>query len=314
LQDIKSSLWLSGDAKMSPVEKLFYGIICNNLETVMVSGKLLLTLTYIFAFTSLAFSKEYYVSTTGDETNAGTIEKPFASLEGARNAIRELKRRQGLPKDGVTVFVRGGIYSLKSAFVLDEQDSGSKNCRISYKGYKNEKVQIIGGRLIGPGAFKPVVAADVLAGLDDSARGHVLCISLSALGVSDFGEHKQVGHALSVEPAPLELFFNDLPMTLARYPNDSANVIGKVIDKGSVPRVGDYSNRGGTFEYSDDRHAKWVGLDDVWLQGTFMHGYADDKIKVESIDARKRQVKLTTPHMYGIGSGRAYQQYVALNM
>ena len=41
---------------------------------------------------------------------------------------------------------------------------------------------------------------------------------------------------------------------------------GRVIDAGSIPRVRDYSNRGGIVEYTDDRHERWTGVDDVWLQ------------------------------------------------
>jgi hypothetical protein len=36
-------------------------------------------------------------------------------------------------------------------------------------------------------------------------------------------------------------------------------MIGEVIDPGSVPRIGDYVNiRGGTFVYTDRRHADWL--------------------------------------------------------
>jgi hypothetical protein len=91
-------------------------------------------------------------------------------------------------------------------------------------------------------------------------------------------------------------------------------MIGKVLDPGSVPRIGDYTNRGGIFEYTDERHKNWSKNDDIWFQGTFKYGFADDKIKVEYIDTVKKTVKLLKPHMYGIGTGEPFNQYVAMNI
>src|SRR5512138_3499423 len=55
---------------------------------------------------------EFVISPTGNDHNPGTIDKPFASFERARDAIRELKQKAGLPVDGVMVSIRGGTYSL----------------------------------------------------------------------------------------------------------------------------------------------------------------------------------------------------------
>ena len=118
---------------------------------------------------------------------------------------------------------------------------------------------------------------------------------LRALGVTEFGRHLQFGHGLPVVPAQLELFWNDSALTLARYPDTGAMLMGEVTDTGSVPRIGDHSNRGGAFRYTDPRHARWAGARDVWLQGFFHYGFADDKIQVASIDTVRREVRLAAP-------------------
>ena len=64
------------------------------------------------------------------------------------------------------------------------------------------------------------------------------------------------------------------------------------MDPGSVPRVGDYVERGATFEYTDPRHAAWAGVADVWLQGTFENGFADDYLPVESIDPVTKRMNM----------------------
>ena len=54
----------------------------------------------------------FTIATNGDDKNPGTQQQPFATLEGARGAIRNLKKRSGLPPGGVTVWIHGGIYPL----------------------------------------------------------------------------------------------------------------------------------------------------------------------------------------------------------
>jgi hypothetical protein len=103
-------------------------------------------------------------------------------------------------------------------------------------------------------------------------------------------------------------------LSLAHYPNSGAILMGEVVEPGSVPRVGDYSNRGGTFRYTDPRHARWSGAQDVWLHGFFHHGFSDDKIRIAAIDTARREITFATPHMYGLGSGENFNLYVALNL
>ena len=56
-------------------------------------------------------SKTFFIATNGIDSNSGTIDSPFASLERSRNAISELKTKNAFPRNGVTVYV-SGIYQL----------------------------------------------------------------------------------------------------------------------------------------------------------------------------------------------------------
>ncbi len=273
-------------------------------------------LTLIFVLISVAFSADIFVATNGSDDNPGSKVQPFATLERARDEIRNVKNDAGLPEQGITVWIRGGIYSLEKTFELDERDSGTESAPIIYRAFQDEAVRIIGGREIPLNCVEPVKDKKILARIiEKNARSHIKQINLQKLGISDYGEHRKFGHGLPVVAAPLEFFIDEQKMQLARYPNSGDIKMGKVLDPGSVPRIGDYKNiRGGIFEYTDPRHEKWVGSDDVWLRGAFKYGFADDKIKIESTDTVKKQVKLTTPHMYGLGYGEAYQQYIALNL
>ncbi len=274
---------------------------------------------FLFCFLSLplvaASGDDFYVSPQGDDLNNGSIYQPFATLERAGDAIRSIKADSAAAFNSVTVYVRQGIYSLTASFVLENMNAKQHTGPVTIRNYPGENVRLLGGRLIPGSAVKKCTDENILNQVNRDAAARLYEIDLKDLGIRDFGKHRKFGHALPVVPAPLELFINGKAMPLARYPNKGAIAIGKIIDPGSIPRIRDYENiRGGIFEYTDERHAEWVGEEDLWLRGTFKWGYADDKIKVEQIDPQSRQVKLSTPHMYGLGSGEPFQQYVALNV
>ena len=54
---------------------------------------------------------DFHVAVDGDDNNPGTLEKPFARITRARDAIRELKTA-GKFTGPVNVMVRGGTYRL----------------------------------------------------------------------------------------------------------------------------------------------------------------------------------------------------------
>jgi hypothetical protein len=85
---------------------------------------------------------EYYVSAAGNDANPGSIAKPFHTLEKAQSSVRLLLKND--PKQDITVYLRGGNYFVEKTIHFDERD-GSKNVRIKYAGYQNEKATIIGG-------------------------------------------------------------------------------------------------------------------------------------------------------------------------
>lgn len=285
----------------------------NTKRTSLISMLFMAVVLFMFNLQPVMAQHNFYIAKNGNDTWSGTKEKPFATFEKAREAVRNVLARNGHDY-GVTVWVKGGVYRFTRTFHLDSLDSGTSKAPVIYRSAPGEKVHIMGGPEIPWTAFKPVKDEKILKRLDANAKTHVLQVNLKDLGITNYGELKQYGHSRPVVPAPLELFFNNRPMQLARYPNLGEIAVGKVIDPGSIPRYGDYSNRGGTFVYTDPRESRWAGEKDVWLQGTFKWGYSDDMIRVKSIDTVKHEITLATASIYGLGSGMPYQQYVALNI
>ena len=83
-----------------------------------------------------AFAQPYYVAPGGDDANPGTLEKPFASLRRARQAMRQKPD---------TVFLRGGTYYLPETLVFTARDSGTKETPVVFQAYQNERPVISGG-------------------------------------------------------------------------------------------------------------------------------------------------------------------------
>ncbi|MCK5572898.1 MAG: hypothetical protein KAJ12_09065, partial [Bacteroidetes bacterium] len=208
---------------------------------------------------------EFFISLSGSNQNPGTREEPFRTLEGAREAIRQLRFEGADPLDGVTVWVMGGTYQLNKTIELRPEDGGIEDAPIIYSAVEGEEVRISGGREIPAKAFSPVSDQEAVRRIRPEALPHLLEADLKAIGITDYGEIRRIGHGHPVTPAPLEVFWNDTVMQLARYPNEGGIPMGEVTEPGSVPRIRDYSNRPGRFLYTDPRHTSWAGAPDLWL-------------------------------------------------
>lgn len=274
----------------------------------------LFLLPFVMFFFSAGFTQEIHVSIKGNNRNPGSVDSPLVSLEAARDLARKIKTNKSNLADTTKVIIHGGLYEINSSLILDEQDGGSDEAPVIWIAAAGEDVRISGGRRLSAKEFTPVKNKQILKRLLANAHGKVLEIDLHALGIRNFGKHIQYGHGLSVVASPMELFFKGAPMILAQYPNKGAMKIGAVIDMGSVPRIGDKSNRGAVFTYTDDRHARWAGQEDIWIQGTFNYGFADDYSQIANIDTINKLVKLLKPHLYGVASGTDFQSYKAINI
>ena len=73
-----------------------------------------------------ACGQPYFVAPAGNDANPGTLEKPFASLARAQQAVRQ--------KPG-SVWLRGGTYYLPEKLVFTAQDSGTKAAPVVYQAY-----------------------------------------------------------------------------------------------------------------------------------------------------------------------------------
>ena len=99
-----------------------------------------------------------YVSPDGsDESGDGSQTAPFASMDMARQAVREMKKSGG----DIVVEFADGFYQLSDTVVFDENDSGNKNTKVIYRAAKGAHPIISGGRLLD-GEWEPAAEVDWL--------------------------------------------------------------------------------------------------------------------------------------------------------
>ena len=96
---------------------------------------------------------DFYVSTVGSDSWSGTLatpnaqgtDGPFATLERARDAVRDLKEKK---TSDIVVLVREGTYALEQTVVFGLEDSGEGDSTVTYAAYPGETPVFSSGREI----------------------------------------------------------------------------------------------------------------------------------------------------------------------
>ena len=241
-----------------------------------------------------------FVSPQGDdgwsgrlpEPNGEQTDGPFATLERARDEIRRIKNDKKLPADGMTIYLRGGVYAREASLKLTEAESGSENGQVIWTAYPGEDVRIAGAKALTE--WQPVTDAEILKRLPESARSNVRVADLSAVGLGEIGEIAQRGQP------DLELYFNGKRMPRTRWPEEGWLKIADVPQTGpkrfheglerekrfdGVP-VGRHYGR---ISYAEDRPSHWSAENDMYLHGYFTWDWNDAYQKIDPSMARKRR-------------------------
>ncbi len=235
------------------------------------------------------------------QPNAEASDGPLATLAGARDAIRALKSRGPLPAGGVVVEVAGGVYELAQALELTAEDSGEEGSPVVYRAAPAKAVRLVGGKVVT--GWQLVADPTVLERLEPAAKGKVWQANLKELGIDDFG---------NVASGGVELFFNDQPARLARWPNADFVEIRDVTKEAPETSHGRTGSKVGNFYYEGDRPLRWREEKDIWLHGYWFWDWSDQYQQVESIDTEQQLVRLAQPyHGYGYLPGA---RYYALNV
>ena len=109
----------------------------------------------------IAPAAELWVASDGDDSAPGDISSPLATLEAARDRLRDDSQAGG------TVWIRGGTYRLAETLVLDRRDAATK-----YAAWQDEEVVISGAERLR-GEWLQVEVPEWWQGLANRGAGGV---------------------------------------------------------------------------------------------------------------------------------------------
>lgn len=240
-----------------------------------------------------------YVSPKGDDRNAGTLSRPLKTIGAALGKMKEITAGQQ-----VEVVLRGGTYEINATLEVNRD-------HVFIHPYQDEVVTISGGKSVTRNSLKPVKEQAVLGRLQPQVRSLIRefdfkknRMELVGLHATGFGRPSQV--------AWTEIFVDGQPLRIARWPNDSTVMIGKIQESG-VAKEGKEAPFP-VFGYQEERPSSWKSVENMWISGYFAHGYADDMICVESIDTIHKMIHTGQHTVYGFMTGAPWRQWFALNL
>ena len=271
---------------------------------------------------------DFYVSTKGNDSNSGTKDSPFLTIERAVEAVRSTDKAG---KNGITVCIEAGEYRV-SSLEFTKEDSGTAECPITYRGYGGEVI-LNGGVTLSADKFSSVSEYPAISErLTQEARKNVVVADLTKapyfLTKEDWGKIYAIGsyHTASsydgdyVGELYCELFVDDKRQTLARYPdNDFLHTeevvktgLGKESD-GALTEVKDWDKirnpESDVYKVNSGlagRIAGWQTLDDVWMFGYWKYDWADASSPIGSFNAETGEISPRFVSLYGTKTDAPY--------
>lgn len=246
--------------------------------------------------------KQLFVSPQGNDRARGTLTHPLKTIQAA------IQKAEKWKNEDVRILLRGGIYTLSSTLEIGDRN---RCASLSILPYQEEKVSISGGRSIPLSQLKRITDQAVEARLPEVVRPYVREIDFRQLQIP-IADLRASGFGRPSSPAWSELFADEQPLEISRWPNDSTALIGKVIEAGTGQHVQQAPCP--VFEYLEDRPSAWKNAGSFWIGGYFAHGYASDMIKVDHLDTDTRTIHTAQQTVYGFMTGADWRRWYALNL
>ncbi len=182
--------------------------------------------------------------------------------------------------------------------------------------------RLVGGLVIQDPDWNPVTDEAALSQFPEASREHLRLLTLPPKSLEGWEStltgpvHRGMG--VGVAAIRSELFIAGRALTPARWPNEGFATVTSVTDPGSTPRNAGADipeadrviepDRGGTFTITDrNRLARWQHAPNAWASGYWWWDWADEQLRISSIDPEAGSITLALPHRYGLrDSARFY--------
>lgn len=255
-------------------------------------------------FGSIGFAQDImqiYVSTDGnDRTGDGSFDKPYATIQQAKDFIKSSEKRGKMP---IEVIIRGGRYQiLEKGFDFGVEDSGTSDNPVTYKSFENEKVIISGGIALTEDMFDTVTNVNMYKRFPADSRDKIKCVDLKQLGITGAMEAPfgAIDYTLP-EFGDYGLYADGEKLESARWPNDGYTKIANVSVVGG-------KNLSPVIGYADDRIEKWENITDVFVWGQWNMTWRPSFTNIKEIDKENKLITLNNT-MESCKVGNNYYYY-----
>lgn len=274
--------------------------------------------------------KNVYVATNGNDiTGDGTILKPFASLLKAKSYVNTIK---GTSTTGVTIWLRGGTYTIPTTFSIGIADGGSIGKPIIYRAYTNENVILSGAKSVSPASWINYTGSTSRLNPAVSASQIKEC-TLTNLGMAVTGlmpdKINDVNNGFYQFTNLPGVYWNGSRQKLARFPNDYPNYmeVKNVVQGGDGTTESVFQFKTTTSELYDSKMNMISGREAAWAaaipNGVFIKGYwrvnwQITTLKVKAIDVGAKTITLspgvTIGNKYHLPLGSGHEPYYVVNL
>ena len=253
-----------------------------------------------------------HVSPSGDDSNPGTREAPFATPARAveRLSIRTVEESLR-PAE---IILHAGTYRGSGSLKLGPAESGTASAPVTWRAAGDGPVTFSGSIDIPETAISEVTDAVTLARLPENLqpRAKLYEIPLAKLGLEDFPVLNPRGFKRPAHPVWPELFQQHKPLALSAWPNGTGYANGfrpsKVFDPATnrpVPAAQAKEKAGTDFYPPPAQAQRWRrAMNEFkaqpWFGGHWFWDWADDFLRVRAI-TKDGRVRMSQTHRYGAG-------------
>ena len=243
----------------------------------------------------------------------GDVQRPFNTLQQARNALRNIRKEKKAQKR-IEIVLHGGDYILRKSFRLEAVDSGTNVCPVVYRAAEGESPRLVGGIILHKPETHRITDKEILNRLPAGVSEHVRMIRLPENTATLLAGPVHRGMGIPVNAVGSEVIADGRILTRARWPNiNDGNgfcTVDAILDAGSIPRNRSDDvppekretgpERGGVFQCNTDHLSNWTTAENAWVMGYWRWDWADEQLPVNKIDVKKHTVRLGLPHRYGL--------------
>jgi hypothetical protein len=274
--------------------------------------------------------KNIYVATTGnDATGDGTISKPYLTLSKAKTIANTAKASS---TNGVTIWFRGGTYSMPTTVSFTSSDAGSAGKPIIYRAYTNENVTFSGAKSVTPskwvaytGSISRLNPAVTASQIQECTLTN-LAMSVTGLMPNMINDVNNAYYQYTNLPG---VYWNGARQKLSRFPNDYPNYmeVKTVVTGGDATTAGVFQYKSLASELYDananrisGREAAWASAlsHGVYLKGYWRCSWQITTLKVTAIDQTAKTFTLTPGvtlgNKYKLPAGNGHEPYYVVNL